>query len=289
MNKEPRRNAKTSTSGRSGKTSRSIGVHSRALAVSPNLFDRIVSILEQARGNVVRAVNTNMVLAYWLIGREIVVEIQSGKGRAKYGEKVIEDLSVRLTERYGAGFSEQSLQNFRRFYLIYAERVAISSPLGRKSGAGDSERSISRPGGVKCVEGVAIPSPAGRELTHSKKSYPMGDEFHQGFSPQLSWSHYRALMRVESHEARDFYEREAVAGGWDKRTLERWRTWWLENFAGSRFWKSARARFVPRLNETVLPLSLVDAFKATVRGGMARLLEFISPITIPSRKGAAAM
>ncbi len=221
MNKEPRRNAKTSTSGRSGKTSRSIGVHSRALAVSPNLFDRIVSILEQARGNVVRAVNTNMVLAYWLIGREIVVEIQSGKGRAKYGEKVIEDLSVRLTERYGAGFSEQSLQNFRRFYLIYAERVAISSPLGRKSGAGDSERSISRPGGVKCVEGVAIPSPAGRELTHSKKSYPMGDEFHQGFSPQLSWSHYRALMRVESHEARDFYEREAVAGGWDKRTLER--------------------------------------------------------------------
>jgi len=33
------------------------------------LFDRIVSILEQARGNVVRAVNTNMVLAYWLIGR----------------------------------------------------------------------------------------------------------------------------------------------------------------------------------------------------------------------------
>ena len=54
------------------------------------LFERVVSILEQARGNVVRAVNTNMVLAYWLIGREIVEEIQRGKGRAKYGEKVIE-------------------------------------------------------------------------------------------------------------------------------------------------------------------------------------------------------
>jgi predicted nuclease of restriction endonuclease-like (RecB) superfamily len=43
----------------------------------------------------------------------------------------------------------------------------------------------------------------------------------QGFSPQLSWSHYRALMRVDSVEARDFYEHEAVAGAWDKRTLER--------------------------------------------------------------------
>jgi len=75
----------------------------------------------------------------------------------------------------------------------------------------------------------------------------------------------------------------------DKRTLERWRTWWLENFAASRFWKNARSRFMPRLDETVLPLSLVDAFKATLRAGMARLLEFISPITVPTRKGAAAM
>ena len=32
------------------------------------LFGRVVSILEQARSNVVRAVNSNMVLAYWLIG-----------------------------------------------------------------------------------------------------------------------------------------------------------------------------------------------------------------------------
>jgi len=37
-----------------------------------DLMDRVVSILEQARANVVRAVNSNMVIAYWLIGREIV-------------------------------------------------------------------------------------------------------------------------------------------------------------------------------------------------------------------------
>jgi len=148
------------------------------LAPEPEaLFGRIVSILERARGNVVRSVNTNMVLAYWLIGREIVQELQGGEERAEYGRKVIEDLSSRLTERYGKGFSEQSLQNFRRFYLAYSDRVAI-------------------------------PSPAGRESL-------------QGFSPQLSWSHYRALMRVDNIEARDFYERETISGGWDKRTLER--------------------------------------------------------------------
>lgn len=68
------------------------------------LFGRVVSILEQAQGNVVRAVNTNMVLAYWLIGREIVQELQGGEERAEYGTQVLEALSGRLTERYGKGF-----------------------------------------------------------------------------------------------------------------------------------------------------------------------------------------
>ena len=49
------------------------------------LFDRIVTILEQARNSVVRAVNTNMVLTYWLIGPEIVEDVQRGKGRAECG------------------------------------------------------------------------------------------------------------------------------------------------------------------------------------------------------------
>jgi hypothetical protein len=81
--------------------------------------------------------------------------------------------------------------------------------------------------------------------------------------------------------------REAL--GIDKRTLARWRAWWLENFADSRFWKGTRGRFMPRLDEAVLPLSLVEAFQAKRRDGMARLLQFISPITVPARKGAAAM
>jgi predicted nuclease of restriction endonuclease-like (RecB) superfamily len=57
--------------------------------------------------------------------------------------------------------------------------------------------------------------------TSSKKSLSMGNESLQGFSPQLSWSHYRVLTRVDNVETREFYEREAIAGGWDKRTLER--------------------------------------------------------------------
>ncbi len=167
------------------------------------LFDRVAAILEEARGNVVRAVNSNMVIAYWLIGREIVQELQGGEARAEYGKKVIEDLSARLTERYGKGYSEENLQLFRRFYLVYCERVIIPYTVGTE------------------FDETQIPYPTGTDLARSRILSPTGRELPQGFSSQLSWSHYRALMRVDNVAARDFYEREAIECGWSKTQLER--------------------------------------------------------------------
>jgi len=202
------------------------------------LFDRIVGILEQARAGVVRAVNSHMVMAYWLIGREIVQEIQGGKGRAAYGEAVLSELSGKLTQRYGDGFSKTSLKYFRTFYLNYADRMGpIGRPMGDEFKSADPALAISRPMGAELtrpgkgrplgdqlatvVPATKIQHPAGAELAVPEKSYPAGSQSRSGFSPQLSWSHYRALMRVEKPDAREFYEREAIAGAWDKRTLER--------------------------------------------------------------------
>ena len=160
------------------------------ISIGGTLFDRVVQILEQARSNVVRSVNTNMVTAYWLIGREIVIEIQGGKERAVYGKQVIETLSQQLSDHYGKGFSTTNLWYFRQFFQVYADRRAI-------------------------------PHPPGGELAQPLKSYPTGGQFPAVFSPQLSWSHYRALMRVTKPSAREFYEREAIEYGWNKTQLER--------------------------------------------------------------------
>ena len=35
-----------------------------------------------------------------------------------------------------------------------------------------------------------------------QKQHPMGTEFATGFHPDLSWSHYRALMRVENEKGK---------------------------------------------------------------------------------------
>jgi predicted nuclease of restriction endonuclease-like (RecB) superfamily len=193
------------------------------LAPKPEaLFGRVVSILEQARGNVVRAVNTNMVLAYWLIGREIVEELQGGEGRAEYGKQVVEELSSRLTERYGKGFSAQTLWKFRLFYRVYSDRIQILSPSGRESGdTGKMSPSGIEFSKISPADAGSICHPTSGDLTQLMKNHPAGSESPQGFSPQLTWSHYRALMRVENVAARDFYEWEAAECGWSKMQLER--------------------------------------------------------------------
>ncbi len=70
-------------------------VSAAAREVEP-LIERVVMILEEARSQVVRTVNSVMVLAYWHVGREIVEFAQGGSKRAEYGEQVLEVLSVRL-------------------------------------------------------------------------------------------------------------------------------------------------------------------------------------------------
>lgn len=90
------------------------GIHQRD-GKSPDVYSRICSILENARGNVARVINSEMVVAYWHIGREIVEEEQRGKSRADYGKKLLEGLAGRLSDGFGKGFDVSNLWNMRQF------------------------------------------------------------------------------------------------------------------------------------------------------------------------------
>lgn len=69
--------------------------------------------------------------------------------------------------------------------------------------------------------------------------------------------------------------------GVPERTVLRWQKWWGEAFAGSPFWRQARARLARPLDEAVLPFSLAVAFGVD-SGAVDRvcaLLHFLAPIT----------
>ena len=82
-------------------------------------FKGIKTLIESARQNVLRSVNTTMVYTYYEIGRQIVEEQQNGTKRAKYRKGLIEELSAALTKEFGRGWSVDNLERMRRFYSMY--------------------------------------------------------------------------------------------------------------------------------------------------------------------------
>jgi len=83
------------------------------------LYERIAPVIRDARATVMRTIDTVMVHAYWKIGQQIVEEEQQGATRADYGKEVLSQLSKRLTQEFGRGFGITTLEDIRKFYLVY--------------------------------------------------------------------------------------------------------------------------------------------------------------------------
>ncbi|WP_440993215.1 PDDEXK nuclease domain-containing protein [Cysteiniphilum litorale] len=88
------------------------------------LYDQIAEHIKKARSNVLRAVNHEQVIAYWHIGKHIVMEEQKGQDRQQYGTYLIKQLSEKLTRHFGRGFSISNLKYIRQFYLTYHNRIS---------------------------------------------------------------------------------------------------------------------------------------------------------------------
>jgi len=157
------------------------------------LLGDIAGLMEEARRQAARSVNAVLTATYWLIGRRIVEFEQYGKARAEYGTELLKRLSADLTERFGKGFSVDNLENMRLFYLAYPPEK-ISETLSRNFTPLEKSETVSRIS----------------EIGNLASCFP------------LSWSHYVLLIkRCSSDEAREFYEREALRGGWSVRQLDR--------------------------------------------------------------------
>ena len=90
------------------------------------IIKEIKSIINKARYNAFNAINTEMLKAYYEIGRRIVEEEQKGEKRAGYGENLIENLSTELIKGFGKGFSVTALKNMRIFYTVYKDKIGQS-------------------------------------------------------------------------------------------------------------------------------------------------------------------
>ena len=182
---------------------------------SPALYARVREILAAAQAGISRTVNTTQVVANWLVGREIVEEEQRGAKRAEYGKQIVEELAVRLQRDFGKGYSALNLWLFRRFYLEYPKLTPAQILYAPRKESG--EPTIHHAVSDKSAEiSAAVRAKLAIGPTLGGESWQPGQ-----LHTNLSWTHYRTLLRVEKAEARSFYEIEAIQNNWVARELER--------------------------------------------------------------------
>lgn len=160
------------------------------------LFERISALIEESRKRVATAVNIAEVYTKYEIGRHIVEDEQEGKARAAYGKQVLPILSQKLTDKFGSGWSLETLKSARKFYSVYAPQAIRSTALTK------SNKETGKTNLVNSVDQIQI-APA---------------EPHKFV---LSWSHYLVLMRIKDDGARSFYEVECAKQNWGVRWLQR--------------------------------------------------------------------
>ena len=166
------------------------------------VFGDVSKIIDAAKESAIRSVNAAMTAAYWLVGHRIVEFEQSGEERAEYGAALIERLAADLTRRFGRGFSRQNVQNMRTFYLSYPPDQIRQTLSGK----------------------LALPSRQQIRQTASGESDASSIDVRQEdllAAFPLPWSAYVRLLSVKNESAREFYETEALRGGWSVRQLDR--------------------------------------------------------------------
>ena len=179
------------------------------------LYLSIRQVLEQARAGAYRAVNFTMVQAYWQVGYLIVEHEQGGRKRAEYGEALLEELSRRLTREFGRGFDVRNLRYMRQFYQVFPAR---HTP--RQEPARGTKRNALR----SQLGATNIRNAARSESSKSEAGFrhtTLDESVRPGLRSELSWTHYRLLLRVEKRQAREWYMQEAVDQNWSSRQLDR--------------------------------------------------------------------
>ena len=93
------------------------------------LVTQISDLWENAKNKAALAVNTELLDANWQTGQYIVEFEQGGNAKAKYGDRLLVNLSKELTRLRGRGFSRSVLTYMRKFYLAFPKCATVSHKL----------------------------------------------------------------------------------------------------------------------------------------------------------------
>lgn len=90
------------------------------------LYGDVCQIIDGARSRIATYLNTEVCMTNWYVGKRIKEDVLFNQ-RAEYGKQVLKNLSARLTERYGRGWSEKHLRHCLRSAETFSEEEIVSA------------------------------------------------------------------------------------------------------------------------------------------------------------------
>lgn len=174
------------------------------------LVNHISTIQRTLQAQAAHAVNLALTSRNWLIGCYIVEFEQNGEDRAKYGEKLLKKLELRLKIK---GLNERRFREFRRLYLVYPqlkEQVLHYIMVGN-----EIRHSLT----AEFTESIRHSLSA--ELQH------VDNEGYEWINPatkifnKIPYTHLKHISKIDNPVKRAFYEMETIRGCWSVKELER--------------------------------------------------------------------
>lgn len=99
---------------------------------TPQLYNDVCKIIDNTRSRIATTVNAEICMLNWTVGKRIKEDVLYNK-RAEYGKEIVKQLSVKLTEKYGKGWSDRKLLHcirsaytFSEDEIVYAVRTQLT-------------------------------------------------------------------------------------------------------------------------------------------------------------------
>ncbi|MGB7623804.1 MAG: DUF1016 N-terminal domain-containing protein, partial [Terriglobia bacterium] len=154
-----------------------------------------------ARTTAARAVNHELILLYWDIGRGIVEKQQT----AGWGESVIDRLSSDLQDPFplATGFSSRNLRDMKRFYLAYSDKEIWPQLVAKSQTSLSSGRTAIWPQAVANLEASDAEA-----------------EFLRQLVAEIPWGHHLLILnKLTDSAARLYYLHATAQLGWSRNVL----------------------------------------------------------------------
>ena len=157
-----------------------------------------------------KAVNISLTLRNWSIGYYIERYERLGVDRAKYGERLMDDLSETLRKLGLSRCDRRELYRYRQFYLTYPQIVEAAAPQLTAVLQNKKQWQLLTVKSKQKIAGSIVESLT-PQLTNSG----------QTLLSRLSFTHFAELLEIQDSLKRVFYEVECIRGNWSVRELKR--------------------------------------------------------------------